>query len=147
MNAQNSQISNKSHHRQAGSHIKGTTGNRVLDRQRFQVLLILFLHAVQNLPTMREPIKHNHTNYRGIALSSLYGKLFDNVVLMYYLDKLTTSELQCGFKAKSSTSTFVLKESLVYYVNNNSPVYCTFLYATKAFDRVNCSKLSSLTVF
>jgi len=88
------------------------------------------------------------TSLRGIALSSLYGKLFDNVVLMYYSDKLTTSELQFGFKAKSSMSqcTFVLKESLAYYINNNSSVSCTFLDATKAFNHVNYSKLFKLLI-
>ena len=35
----------------------------------------------------------------------------------------------------------VLKESISYYVNNGSSVYCTFLDATKAFDRVQYCKL------
>jgi len=65
---------------------------------------------------------------------------------MYLSDKLTTSELQFGFKANSSTSqcTFVLKESLAYYVDNKSSVYCAFLDAAKAFDRVNLCKLFRL---
>ena len=59
-----------------------------------------------------------------------------------------TSELQFGFKAKASTSqcTFVLKEALAYYVDNKSSVYCAFLDATKAFDRVNYCKLFRLLV-
>ena len=75
-------------------------------------------------------------------------KLFDNVVMTSFSSKLTTSELQFGFKAKSSTSqcTFVLKEALAYYVDNKSSVYCTFLDATKAFDRVNYCKLFRLLV-
>ena len=46
---------------------------------------------------------------------SLYGKLFDNAVLMYFSCKLETKDLQFGFITKHSTSqcTFVLKESLV----------------------------------
>ena len=80
------------------------------------------------IPKTRNVNISNSSNYRGIALSSLYGKLFYNVVLMYFSDKLTTSELQFGFKANSSMSqcTFVLKESLAYYVNNKSSVYCAF---------------------
>ena len=35
----------------------------------------------------------------------------------------------------------VLKETISYYTNNRSSVYCTFLDATKAFDRVNYCKL------
>ena len=37
--------------------------------------------------------------------------------------------------------TMVLKESISYYVNNGSSVYCTFLDASKAFDRVEYCKL------
>lgn len=42
--------------------------------------------------------------------------------------------------------TMVLKESIAYYVNNGSSVYCTFLDASKAFDRVEYSKLFRLLV-
>ena len=82
-------------------------------------------------------------NYRGIALSSIFGKIFDNVILVKYNDKLNTSNLQFGFKRNSSTHmcTLVLKETVSYYVNNNSSVFCTFLDASKAFDRVHYCKL------
>jgi len=39
-------------------------------------------------------------NFRGIALSSVYGKLLDNLVLFQFGDELQTSQLQFGFKAK-----------------------------------------------
>ena len=42
--------------------------------------------------------------------------------------------------------TIVLKESIAYYVNNGSSVYCTFLDASEAFDRVEYSKLFRLLV-
>ena len=35
-------------------------------------------------------------NYRGIALSSIYGKLFDLIVLHKFSDQLCTSPLQFG---------------------------------------------------
>ena len=35
----------------------------------------------------------------------------------------------------------LLKETISYYINNDSPVYCVMLDATKAFDRVNYCKL------
>jgi len=38
----------------------------------------------------------------------------------------------------------VMKKSSAYYVNNGSSVYCTFLDALKAFDRVEYSKLFRL---
>ena len=37
-------------------------------------------------------------NYRGITLSSIFGKVLDLIVLMRYSDKLESSRLQFGFK-------------------------------------------------
>ena len=87
-------------------------------------------------------------NYRGIALSSIYGKIFDLVILSRYADKFCTSKLPFGFKRKHSTNMYMmmLKESLFYYANNGGSVYCTFLDATTAFDRVDYFKLFKLLV-
>jgi len=54
------------------------------------------------------------TNFRGIALSSLFGKIFDNIILDRYCDKLLSSELQFGFKANHSTNmcSIVVKETI-----------------------------------
>jgi len=38
----------------------------------------------------------------------------------------------------------ILKETMSYYVNNNSMVFYTFLDATKAFDRIHYCKLFRL---
>ena len=40
----------------------------------------------------------------------------------------------------------LLKETVAYYVKNQSNVFCTFLDASKAFDRVNYCKLFRLLV-
>jgi len=40
----------------------------------------------------------------------------------------------------------VLKETVAYYVQNQNPVFCTFLDSTKAFERVNYYKLFKLLV-
>jgi len=72
------------------------------------------------------------------------------IVLFQFGDELQTTctQLQFGFKAKSSTNlglcTFVLKEALSYYATNQSNVFCTFLDATKAFDRIDYCKLFRL---
>jgi hypothetical protein len=60
------------------------------------------------------------TNFRGITLSSIYGKIFDKIVLFRYGDRLSSSELQFGFKSKSSYNlcTRVLKESKSYYAHH-----------------------------
>ena len=63
--------------------------------------------------------------------------------MFQFSDKLQTSQLHFGFKAKSSTNlcTFVVKEALSYYATNHSNVFCTFLDATKAFDKINYKML------
>ena len=40
----------------------------------------------------------------------------------------------------------ILKETIAYYVRNQSSVFCTFLDASKAFDRVQYSKLFRLLI-
>ena len=76
------------------------------------------------------------TNYRGIALSSILGKIFDAYILTRYDNLLSSSNLQFGFKAGYSTSmcSMILKETLEHYRRNGSTVYCTMLDATKAFE-------------
>ena len=78
-------------------------------------------------------------NFRGIALSSIQGKLFDNIILERYQRQLSSSELQFGFKRKSSTNlcSMVLKETLSYYTSNHTPDFCTFIDASKALVRVH----------
>ena len=85
-------------------------------------------------------------NYKGIALSSILGKIFDSYELNRYDSMLTSSNLQFGFKAGCSTlmCSMIFKETLEYYHENKSTVYCTMLDATKAFDRVQYCKLVRL---
>jgi Reverse transcriptase (RNA-dependent DNA polymerase) len=87
-------------------------------------------------------------NYRGIALSSIFGKIYDLYILARYDCFLATSKLQFGFKAGFSTSmcSMILKETLEYYRRKGSTVYCTMLDASKAFDRVNYCKLVRLLI-
>ena len=81
-------------------------------------------------------------NYRGISMSSIFGKLFDILISSRYGD-LRSSDNQFGFKPKRSIDmcTVILKKCLSYFTNNEGSVYCTFLDATKAFDRVEYCKL------
>jgi hypothetical protein len=53
-----------------------------------------------------------------------------------------------GFKRNSSTNlcSMVLKETLSYYINNQTPVFCTFMDASKAFDRIHYCKLFKLLI-
>ena len=94
--------------------------------------------TVVSIPKGKNVNLTDSSNYREIALSSIFGKMFDLVVLSRYGDRLCSSDLQFGFKAKRYTNmcTMVLTEAMAYYVNNGSSVFCTLLDATKAFDRV-----------
>ena len=103
----------------------------------------MLVSTVIPIPKGRNTNTTDSSNYRGISLSSIFGKLFDLVILARYGDLLCTSDYQFGFRAKRSADmcSMILKECISYYINNGGSVYCTFLDATKAFDRVEYSKL------
>jgi len=98
------------------------------------------------IPKNRRKSLNDSNNYRAIALSSLLGKTLDHILLLQYSDHLFTSDLQYGFKKCHSTTqcTFILKEVVQYYLNNDSHVNVVLLDASRAFDRVNYTKLFRL---
>ena len=77
-------------------------------------------------------------NYRGITISPIPSKIFEHALKIVFGNFLSSSPLQFGFKSKSSTAhaLYSLKETVDYYINNGSRVYCAFLDASKAFDRL-----------
>ena len=85
----------------------------------------------------------NSENYRAIALSSVFGKFFDKIVIEKQVEQLGTSELQFGYKTKSSTvmCSTALTETIEYYVSRKTPVYVLLIDASKAFDCVSHIKL------
>ena len=80
----------------------------------------------------------NVANYRGITISPVVSKIFEHVLKALFASHLTTSAYQFGFKAKKSTSHALhcFRETVDYYVENGSRVFCSFLDASKAFDRL-----------
>ena len=85
-------------------------------------------------------------NYRGIALSSILGKVFDLIIIQRYGHALSSSDLQFSFKETHSTvmCSAAIKEVTSHYLHNKSYVYACMLDATKAFDKVSFSKLFAL---
>lgn len=85
----------------------------------------------------------NVDNYRAITISPLISKLFEYCVLYKYDFLLTSTDLQFGFKQKSSCTQalFLLRQVAEYFVEHGSNVYIASLDASKAFDRVNHVKL------
>ena len=68
--------------------------------------------------------------------------LLEKIILNRISDNLVTNPNQFGFKPKHNTEMciFALKEAILKYRALNSNVYSCF-FASKAFDRVNHSKL------
>ena len=77
-------------------------------------------------------------NNRGITLSPIVSKIFEHALKFIFSMFLETSSNQFGFKKRSSTihAIHCLKGTIDYYVNNGSRVFCGFLDASKAFDRI-----------
>ena len=78
-------------------------------------------------------------NYRPVAITTIVSKVFEQLLLSRYQDKLDTSNNQFGFKASHSTDMciFVMKQVIEFYNSQSSPVYICFMDASKAFDRTN----------
>ena len=77
-------------------------------------------------------------NYRGITIAPIISKVFEYVLQTLFQPFLSTSHFQFGFKKKTSTShaIYCLRETIDYYTTHGSNVYCSFLDASKAFDRL-----------
>ena len=73
----------------------------------------------------------------------MFGNFFDKIVIEKQVEQLGTSELQFGYKTKSSTvmCSTALMETIQYYVSNKTPVYVLLMDSAKAFDRVSHIKL------
>ena len=82
-------------------------------------------------------------NYRALTIGTGLSKLLDIVILNQQAEKLKTSDMQFGFKEKSSTTmcTFMTLETIEYYTSKASNVHVLLLDASKAFDRVDYIKL------
>jgi len=83
------------------------------------------------------------SNYRPIALATIFSKIFEHAMLNRMYEYLKTSDNQFGFKRGHSTlmPILLLKELLRFYCDHGSTMFVCFLDATKAFDRVNYTTL------
>ena len=82
-------------------------------------------------------------NYRPVALSNIFCKVLEIVILGRIKNYLSTSSNQFGFKKKHGTDLciYTLKEIVSLYTRSKGCVFAGFLDASKAFDRVNHSLL------
>ena len=103
----------------------------------------MLVSTIVSIPKNRRKSLNMSDNYRGIALSSIFGKLFECIIAARDEHFLTTCHLQFGGKMSHSTThcSFVFSEVINYYTSRNTNVHVLFLDASKAFDRVNLDKL------
>ncbi len=82
-------------------------------------------------------------NYRPIALANILSKVFEHILMDGLKEYLVTTDNQFGFKRKHGTDLCIysLKEVVSVYNRNNSTVFMCFLNASKAFDRINHTKM------
>lgn len=92
------------------------------------------------IPIVKDPTGDisSSDNYRPIAIATSISKMLESSILDTLSQQLESCQNQFGFKKKHSTdqSIFLLKERICKYNNLGSPVFCAFLDASKAFDRV-----------
>ena len=84
-------------------------------------------------------IKSDCSNYRGITLLSIAGKILPRVLLNRLVPSIAADhipESQCGFRAKRSTTdmVFTLRQLQEKCREQNKGLYITFVDLTKAFD-------------
>ena len=82
-------------------------------------------------------------NYRAIAGSSLFLKLFDKVVLLLWGHLLSSDTLQFGYKVGTSTSqcSWLVTEVVSYFLTRGTNPIITLLDCSKAFDTCKFSVL------
>ena len=94
-----------------------------------------------NIVTLYKGDRSDCTNYRGISLPSLVGKLFSRVVLrrLQPLGERFYPESQCGFRSQRSTvdMVFSLRQTQETCREQRKPLYIAFTDLTKAFDLVS----------
>ena len=82
------------------------------------------------MQTVIVPIcKNKNGNYRPVSLATIISKLFDHYILSCISPLLATTDNQFGFKPKHGTDMciFLLKQTVSYYVNKDTPVFSAFL--------------------
>ena len=91
------------------------------------------------VPLQKDKRKAHHSsdNYRALTLGSIISKLYDAIIIKQQTGVFDTPDLQFGFKNGLSTTmcTFMVKDTISYYVNNGSTVHVLLLDASKARQR------------
>lgn len=91
-------------------------------------------------PIIKDPSKslNDIKNIRPISISNSLAQLFEKVILLNSPKLSKIHKNQFGFKRKTSCNhaIFVVKETILNYLNNRTPCRLASLDAEKAFDRL-----------
>ena len=105
-----------------------------------QVLLVSTL-----VPLLKDKMGNICTskNYRSIALCSLILKTFDWLIILLFGTSLGLDDLQFAYQPNCSTTicSWIIIETIDYFINNGSEVFGCMMDMTKAFDLVKHSIL------
>ena len=94
----------------------------------------------------RDKKKSDCSNYRGITLLSIAGKILAHILLNRLIPVIAQEnmpESQCGFRSNRGTvdMIFVLRQIQEKCREQNMGLYAAFVDLTKAFDTVSCDGL------
>lgn len=86
--------------------------------------------------------RHNVSNYRGISLLAVAGKILARIMLNRMRDPISECvlpESQCGFRGNRGTAdmVFALRQIMEKSREQNCPLFMSFVDFTKAFDTVH----------
>ena len=97
------------------------------------------------VPLIRDKLGDTESsdNYRSMSLSSIILKVFDWVVILLFGKSLNLDSLQFSYQKHCGTNmcTWLVVESISYFLRNGSEVFATFMDMKKAFDMVKHSLL------
>ena len=108
------------------------------------VSLILLLATL--VPIIKDKLGKicSSKNYRSIAISSLFLKIVDWIIILLYGEScLQLDDLQFAYQPKCSTNmcTWLVVETIDYFMRKGGEVFACSMDMTKAFDLVVHSKL------
>ena len=109
------------------------------------VSIILLLATL--VPIIKDKLGNicSSKNYRSIAISSLFLKIVDWIIILLYGDCLKLDDLQFAYQPKCSTNmcTWLVVETIDSFLRKGGEVFACSMDMTKAFDLVVHSKLLS----